>query len=68
MAQREDDSDLLQVGEGDERSGRGRASQPRGGAVTWCAPKLGTLATTFGSKNYSNVQEVSQGSLVVTGE
>lgn len=36
------------------------------GGVVWCRDVMGTLGTTFGAKNYSNVQEVSQGSLVVT--
>lgn len=36
--------------------------------VVYAADKLGTLTTTFGSKNYSNVQEVSQGSIVVVND
>ena len=33
--------------------------------MMWAADKLGTLTTTFGAKNYSNVQEITQGSVVV---
>jgi DNA (cytosine-5)-methyltransferase 1 len=42
----------------------GFRTEPGEHLVIYAAEKLGTLTTTFGPKNYSNVQEVSQGSIV----